>query len=621
MKRTLSLLISFLFFLFPVFSQDIEIPDIITWINQPVVEQRQSFTKEEIDSFSCPDLPSLMEAAGIQLLSYGPYGLEQKPSIRGFTDETVRVIINGICVNNAQYGTFDFSSINIEDIEHIEIVRGGFTEEVSDEGAVGGAIYITTKKQSLGQQFSSNTLIKSYFNYYQPADTFSQSAGFNGQVGDNSFIKANLKGTWAGNKYLYQNYQNRRTERQHAEVLDGSANIDFLYFYGNGNSIGITDLFYTGNKNTPGPDSSKKFGNQKDFDNNLTLQLINPAITKGLRMENTLSWLKNVRFYNDNSRDSTHLVDTFKYAATFNLYKFQNFTEAAGITLDYVHLNSTDDGLHNQFSGTFKTTTKYQKGIFGFTLPLGVKFSNKNFAFTPKAGIGIKTKHLDVLVDGYRMVQFPNMDDLYWDDGTFHGNQDLLPESGWGGDFTINLHDVWLPFSVCLFSNYYYNKIQWAGNSPQNVASAFYLGADLSFEKHFLSKKITIRGKGEYLYTKLMDKSKNTYGKKIMWTPDFTGSITINYNLPAKEKRPAMSFSAEGNYMGKRYTSNLNTSYLNPYFLLNLKSEIKISHKKWEISPYIRIDNLLNTSYVSVTSYPMPGINGTLGIKLKLRTM
>ena len=103
---------------------------------------------EHIESLS-----QVIERCGIQNLSYGAYGLESKPSIRGFTDETVRVVIDGICVNNAQYGTFDFSAIDISAIEKIEIIRGGFTEGVEDEGAVGGVIYITTKKTDLKNTF------------------------------------------------------------------------------------------------------------------------------------------------------------------------------------------------------------------------------------------------------------------------------------------------------------------------------------------------------------------------------------------------------------------------------------------------------------------------------------
>ena len=160
----------------------VSLPHLYTYINSGIVEQRLSYTREEIERTNAESITSFFQAAGIQILSYGAYGLESKPSVRGFTDETVRVVIDGICVNNAQYGTFDFSTINTADIEKIEIVKGGFTEQVSDEGAVGGAIYITTKKQTLGHHFSADSSVKSFLNKNSPFDTFCQKFGYSGQL-------------------------------------------------------------------------------------------------------------------------------------------------------------------------------------------------------------------------------------------------------------------------------------------------------------------------------------------------------------------------------------------------------------------------------------------------------
>ena len=602
---------------------EIKLPHIFNYIDSPVVEQRQIFTSEEIEELQVQDLPSLMVAAGVQILSYGPYGLEQKPSIRGFTDETVRVIIDGICVNNAQYGTFDFSSINIEDIEKIEIVRGGFTEGVSDEGAVGGAIYITTKKQSLGHNFYFDSKLSSFFNLNVPVDSFSQTIKYDGQFSDRDFFKASFKGTFAANKYLFTDYKNRLVQRENAQVLDGNSTINYFHYFGDGNSFGVNNLFYAGNKNTPGVANSDNFGKQKDFDNNLSAQVILPAVLDCLRVENIVSWLSNTRFYIDKISDSEHYVNSFKYFGNFDFYKFENFENITGLTFDYTHLDSTDDGIHDQFSGTLKSTSKFTLNSFVITVPLAVKFCNENFAFSPKLGLGVKTKYLDVFVDGYRMIQFPNMDDLYWDDGINKGNPDLLPESGWGGDLTINGHDLWLPFSLCVFSNFYENKIQWAssgsGWTPQNVASAFYLGVDASFEKSFWKEIVNLKGNVEYLYTKLLDKTSINYGKKIMWTPDFVGSLSCIIKIPATKILPESTFTIDTNYVGKRYISNLNTRFMEPYVLVNLIAQTEIELNKWKLTPYARIDNLLDTNYQAVDGYPMPGISATIGCRINGR--
>jgi len=627
-KKLFILNFSFLIFNFSfLFATPLSLPSITTYVDKPLVEQRQVLTEEEIDELNVPDLPSLLQSAGIQLYSYGPYGLQQTPGIRGFTDETVRVIIDGVCVNNEQYGTFDFSSLNINDIEKIEIVRGGFTEGVTDEGAVGGAIYITTKKQTLGHHLTSDTNLKSFFNYYYPVDTFSQSLGYSGQTGDNSFLKVNLKGTFANNKYLYTNYRGVRDQRKNARVIDGSASTSFSHFYGNGNSFTISDIFYGGHKQLPGTITTFNNDTQQDYDNNLTLQFSNPEVIKGLKIDNTLSWLSNTRFCNQSASISKHYVNTAKYAGTLYYHNLSWFKESAGLTLDFTHLDSTDDGIHNQISGTLKSTAKFilygkdDEKIFAVTLPLGVKFSNDNFAFTPKTGLALNTRFAEFLVDGYRMTQFPNMDDLYWESNGFHGNPDLIPETGWGGDFTVNLKTRFFPLSICAYTNYYENKIQWAnlgtGWRPENVASAFYFGIDGRIKQSFWKDRITFFASGEYLYTKLLNKNNpDTYGKRIMWTPDFNGSASLSFNIPGKGKIQDYRIFAEANYMGKRYTTNANVTYVKPYTLVNLSAQMTVLSKKWDFTPYLRLDNILNTEYEAVVDYPMPGISGTLGIKI-----
>ena len=64
----------------------ISLPQIITYIPS-TLETKISYSQEDLEEMHIQDLPQLLESSGIQMLSYGPYGLEQKPSIRGFTDK------------------------------------------------------------------------------------------------------------------------------------------------------------------------------------------------------------------------------------------------------------------------------------------------------------------------------------------------------------------------------------------------------------------------------------------------------------------------------------------------------------------------------------------------------
>lgn len=593
----------------PLPSEVIELPAIVTFIDATVVEQRQVYTSEEIEKLHIESLPSLLQAAGIQLLSYGAYGLQSSPSIRGFTDETVRVIINGLCVNNAQYGTFDFTSLNIDDIEKIEIVRGGFTEGTSDEGAVGGAIYITTKKQNLGHQFFAESSIKSYLNQEVPLtlDTFNQKIGYNGQVGTNSFLKTNFHGTFANNQFLYA----QMTKQQlNSKVMDAGGDTNFTTYFGDGSSISLSEFIYAGDKKIPGPEYNKNIGNQKDLNNKITLNLTNPSLFGNIKLENNLAWFYDNRSYISQTEDSLHKINTIKYAGSADFYKFQNFRQSLGITFDYVHLDSTNDGQHIQLSGAIKETSKIQvNDVFSLSIPLAVKFTGNNFAITPKLGLRLDFSHITLLLDGYRMTQFPNMDDLYWNGGGGKGNPNLKPETGWGADFTVNVNNIPLPFSFCIFTNYYESKIKWANINgtwtPDNIASAFYLGTNFSTEQSFFNDLLSFRASAEYLYTALLDKNnKKEYKKHIMLTPDWvvSGSITLNLE--------AANLTIDGSYVGRRYLSNMNINFLEPYFLLNAVCEVKtFPHLK----PFIRGENLLNWNYQTVENYPMPGLSLTIG--------
>lgn len=592
-------------------SEEISVITVSASLETPVVEQRQSFTHKDIEQLHSPDLPSLLQSAGIQILSYGTYGLEQKASIRGFTDETVRVIIDGICVNNAQYGTFDFTTVNLNDVEKIEIVRGGFTEGVSDEGAVGGAVYITTKKNKKGHSFNSDTCLTSYLNQKYPLDTVSQSLGYSGAFSESTFFSSSIKGSFAKNAFQYENTKKKVKTRENAEVFDLNGSVKLSHNFAEKNSWTISNLTYYGDKNTPGFASQNLTGNQKDINNNLSFNVNLPAIKDCFYADNTVNWITNNRFYEENDDLSIHYINSFRYTFQSEFFKFNFYRQSFGVTADFTTLNSTNDGIHNQITGTFKETSKFFFGNhFSMTVPLAVKFCGSNFEFIPKLGLGLTFKYAEFFLNGYRMVQFPNMDDLYWDSNGYKGNPDLTAESGWGSEFTANAKIPYAPFSITFFYNYYKDKIQWRykdnSMSPQNAASAWYFGIDFLAEQNILGF-ISIKESMEYLYNQLIDPDNDlTDGNHIMWTPDFTGSVIFSLNAGFAV------FSVDASYTGKRYTDNLNVTYLKPYFLLNAGMDLTI----WEhCIPYLKVNNILNESYESIPDYPMPGISIQLGLK------
>ena len=620
------------------------LPRVITYIPAPV-EQKIVISSEEIEAEHFEDLSGLIERCGIQILSYGPYGLESKPSIRGFTDETVRVVIDGICVNNAQYGTFDFSTINLNAVERIEIIRGGFTEGVEDEGSVGGVIYITMKKNEIQKNLTADAAAKSYFNKESPLDSVFQKLSFGGRLGENTFINAAGTLNYAANHYLYKidktdslceglfgaslttgddgGFMKGKSgtweTEENAQVTDGAANATLTHYYGDGNYLSFGEIFYGGHKNTPGPLNSANPGLQRDYNNNLTISLWNPAVKELFNLKNSLAWLCNNRFYTDKAEteDSSHYINTIKYSGTadFTALAGGRIRQLLGLSADFTKLDSTNDGEHIQFSGVLKETTKFAAGNgWTFSLPLAAKIcvndNNANFALVPKAGLSWQGEIFGFFTDFYRMVQFPNMDDLFWDGAGYHGNPDLIPESGWGAELGLTFRQEKFHGGLTVFTDYYKDKIQWSSGTTENLSSAFYLGVDFDFSAAFFKGFWQLDINGEYLYTRLLDESnKETYGKRIMWTPDFVCTVVNSFYFDFAR------ISLSASYTGRRYTSNMNLYYLKPYVLAGLAAEGSAIRGKF--TPYLKLDNLLNWQYQSVDGYTMPGISLTIGGRYK----
>jgi len=283
-----------------------------------------------------------------------------------------------------------------------------------------------------------------------------------------------------------------------------------------------------------------------------------------------------------------------------------------GTSLNLAYLDSTNDGSHLLAYGFVKSTTKlFFTDVFSCSLPVALSFSGDNVAVVPKLGLRADCNKVSFILDGYRMCLFPDMNQLYWTESQYaSGNKDLLPEDGWGGEVSCSVKQVLVPFSVCVFSNYYFNKIQWQNVNgrwqPVNVASAFYLGCDVSMQTVLFSC-LTLKANGEYLYNKLLAEG-ITYGKRIMYTPEVTGSVSVTY------ENNFLTAIVDAQYVGLRYVSNLNASYLAPYLLLNLSASF---HAGKYITPYLRVDNILNADYESIPDYPMPGISLMVGVKAK----
>jgi outer membrane cobalamin receptor len=108
-------------------------------------QQMDVVSREEIERAHAPDLAVLLqETLGLGFTRYGPYGNQTDINLRGFDSSRIALLVNGVPVNSAMDGGFDFNTIDLNSIDHIEVIHGGSDTKFNVSGALGGVINIVT---------------------------------------------------------------------------------------------------------------------------------------------------------------------------------------------------------------------------------------------------------------------------------------------------------------------------------------------------------------------------------------------------------------------------------------------------------------------------------------------
>jgi len=103
-------------------------------------------TSEQIIESGAPDVAGVLSSeTGLIDGTYGTRGAMSNIMLRGSSSEQVLVMIDGRKVNDPAMGLVDLSTIPSENIERIEIIRGG-ASAIYGAGAFGGVVNIITKK-------------------------------------------------------------------------------------------------------------------------------------------------------------------------------------------------------------------------------------------------------------------------------------------------------------------------------------------------------------------------------------------------------------------------------------------------------------------------------------------
>jgi vitamin B12 transporter len=108
-------------------------------------------TREDIDRSQAADLATLLrQSGGMELTQAGGIGTVAGVSLRGAESRHTLVLVDGVALNNLNFGMPALEHIALANVERIEVVRGNVSS-LYGSAALGGVIQIFTREGTGGQ--------------------------------------------------------------------------------------------------------------------------------------------------------------------------------------------------------------------------------------------------------------------------------------------------------------------------------------------------------------------------------------------------------------------------------------------------------------------------------------
>jgi outer membrane cobalamin receptor len=558
-------------------------------------------------------------------------------NIRDATSNQVLILIDGQRMNSAQSGYFDATSIPIDQIEKVEVLRGGNSARYGAD-AIGGVVNFVTKKATekskmdLGVRASDGSFNTQFYNIYtsNSIKDFNYYLSYKRAQTDGNFKYKEIDGT-------------ENTRNNNYNKAD-----DYSFKVGYNNLIPESQLLLSSQI------TSSKTGTPGSVAGVVEYPIITP--NANTRLDNMIYDLsynqKNIFSNADLAADAYYHMFRTRYndpdsyggptatdqkSSAYGLDFTQNYTvsELIALTYGYVYLHdhaqSTDIGVKDRNThsahGTVNISFKNVDFFFStISIVPAVRFdapSDFDKVFSPKLSLSLTNNSeyaLSFDANVSRSYRAPTFNDLYWpEDAYTAGNPNLKPENGTSYEIGYGLT---LPFlnKTLLKMNYFSNKMNdliiWAPRAdfkwtPTNVSESQTSGLETSIGTKFFSDNVSLEVNHTYMDAR--DKSTGpSYNKLLIYRPyhklDINAGVTIDM----------VNVGVNYQYMSQRFVDVLNTGFLGDVSLWNANISVNptIIGLKW----IARLDfnNIFNKNYRLSDGYPMQGssILMTIGFNL-----
>jgi len=565
-------------------------------------------TQEQIrSSGQTTVLDVLRGAVGLDVVQSGGPGRATSIFLRGANSEHTKVLLDGAPINDPSGATraFDFSTLTIDNIERIEIVRGP-QSLIYGSDALGGVINIITKR---GQGPLSVTASAEGGSFGTARETIGVSGGddfryysFGASYFENNGFSA-VSGRFGGFEPDF--YRNATFSGRFGVNPTETLNIDYVFRYVDADAE--IDDFLADNPRRQ--NRLEQFTNRLQFqtasiDGFLTQQL-GLSLTDYTRIDTDPGFFGTPRF-----DGQTRQID---WQANLNLTDCHTLTAGA----DYLHEEASSTFLaeETQFLAGVYVQDSFVLGDRFFTT-VGARWDDHSAAgpaqtyrvtelvrFTETG-----TEFHGSLGRGFRA---PSIDQRFG----FVGNPDLRPEFSKGWDVGVRqaLHCDCLVVDVTYFRNDFDDLIVFDPSLPgpggfgalNNIARARTSGVECLADWQLTDVTALF---ANYTYTDTLDVENN---RELLRRPRHKASLGITRSFDCE--RASLSMYAV--YVGPRLDFDAIGSLvtLDDYITFNLSGRYRLSCA-WEL--YGRVDNLFDNDYEEVFGFATSGIAAYGGVRV-----
>jgi len=549
----------------------------------------------------------LADYAGITMDQAGGLGQQSSVFIRGADSDHTLLLIDGIRVGSATLGIAPFEIIPLEQIDHIEVVRGPLSTLYGSD-AIGGVIQIFTRHGTEpGLTVGGSEMGGSYdtkeFTGYLSARGENAWASLSGDVLTTAGIASCLPGSASAGAACFEDnpspfpngHQNRSGTLNFGGKWDGlTAQVEELYITGWTAFDGSFDNMLNFTENVTALHLDQAFGS--DWHAKL-------LVGRDVDDEQDLLGSMPVGFFNSTRWSGSLQVDG---QATKWLRILAGY--------DYESIAVASDSEYIVSDRTTRATFLDLRGEFGpWSALAGARYEeNSQFGDHITGNAGIKRtlgQHARLTVTWGTAFRAPTFDELYFPG---FGNPDLQPETSKSFEVGVDGEHDALNWSLHAYQTNINNEINLDPITflPVNVGLARIRGVEAQGDWRTNTWGIG----GQLTYMEPLNKSPGPdYDNVLPRRPKDSASLTIRRFIQATSSIHG-SVSVVGRWEGQRYDDLANTLSMGGYLRVDLLTSWMFAGG---FTLEAKVANVLDKSYQTAAYYAQPGVN--YGLTLRYR--